>query len=211
MANDPVDRITGLRTAADVSKTETAETLKAYTLGTFTTLAEVRNTRLTGRIRIMAASRFFRLDTEDTSVDDDTEASPVVIDADGNHWVAIEGERYDLQFSFTGPIGASEMLNPAGAPLDAPLEFLAGLPGSFIYAIDTPPAAEFTLTFKTSVDKGATWTSAFTATIAAGEREAEVALAADFTLPAGGLLRPFAPVSADASLETIVGVIAARR
>lgn len=205
---DPLDLVTGLTSPVDVSKPQTVAYLKSD-LHWFATASSVRALDLSARTRIMIGSRFFRKDTSDLSADDGTETSLVVIDGAGTHWLVIEGERYDLQYSGTGQIGSDEGLNPGFAP--TPLELLAGLPGSFWYAIDAVPTNQNITSFKKSLDKGATWTQVFTATIAAGQRAATFSLAADVTLPAGAILRPFGPTIVDPTLETVGGVIAARR
>jgi|GEM_PF-6476782 len=208
---DPLDQITGLTSdsdTADVSKS----LHRAYIvddLHYFSTCAAVRARDLSRRSRILIGSRFFRKDTEDTSADDLTETSPTVIDAAGIHWLVIEGERYDLPWSTSGQMGASEAL-PAIAVV-TPLTLPAGLPGSIACAAEVVPTSNFTVTWKKSVDFGATWSDVFTATIAAGEREGSFTLAADATIPAGSLLQPVGPASADATLAGFTATIAALR
>ena len=206
---DPVEQVTGLSSGDDVSKTEFVAYQKTRSLGVFASCAEVRNTDLSARTRIIAGSRFFRKDTEDTSADDGTEATLVIIDGAGNHWPVIEGERYDLPWSSSGQMGASETL-PAIAVV-TPLTLPAGLPGSVVCAAETVPTNDFTVTWQKSTDFGATWSTVFTATILAGEREGAFTLAADATIPAEALLRPVGPASADATVEGFTATIAALR
>jgi hypothetical protein len=205
---DPVEDIHGIDTAEDVSKTDFVAYEKSN-LYAFATCAAVRNIDLSGRTRIMAGSRFFRKDTSDTSADDGTESTPTIIDGAGNHWLVIEGERYDLIFGSSGLYGDGEAL-PA-YPVVIPLLLPAGLPGSVVIAAEAAPAADATITFKKSIDYGATWANAFTALIAAGQRHASLTLAADLSLPAGALLRPVMPSTHDASLKGLTAAIAAIR
>jgi len=208
---DPIDLIDGLTSdvdTADVSKPETRGELKAV-IRAFTSCAEVRALNLTGRRRIMAGSRFFRKDTEDTSADDLTETTPTIIDADGNHWLVIEGERYDLPWSTSGQMGSSETL-PALA-IVTPLTLPAGLPGSIVCAAEAATTSDFTVTWQKSTDYGANWSTVFTATIPAGMREGSFTLAADATIPAGALLRALGPASSDATMEGFTATIAALR
>lgn len=211
---DPVDLIGGLTADTDtddVNKADLRDYEKRRNIGLFTSCAEVRTLDLSGRTRIYAGTRFFRKDTDDLTPDDLTETTACIIDDDGNHWLPIEGERYDLVFSATGQIGDGEGLGLAFAPLDQPLTLLAGLPGSTWYAVDHAPAGSHVTTFKMSTNYGASWTTLFTATIASGQRVATFSLAADVTIPAGAIIRPYGPATHDASISTVGGVIAARR
>ncbi len=208
---DPVDQIVGLTSDVDdddVEKPGTRAEFKAV-LRAFSTCADVRSRDLSGRTRIMVGSRFFRKDTSDTSADDLSETTPTIIDDGGNHWLVIEGERYDIPFSSTGLLGDGEAL-PA-FPVVTPLTIPAGCPGSVGFAVDEVPTAQVIVTFKKSLDYGATWTSAFTLTIAAGERVGAFALASDLSLPAEALLRPYGPATHDATMEGLSITIAALR
>lgn len=205
---DPVEQIAGLTEPLAVSKPDMVAYLKAE-LHCFADCAAVRNADLSGRLRLMAGSRFFRNDPSDLAADDMTETTPVIIDAGGNHWLLIEGERYDLQFGSTGLLGDGEAL-PA-SPIPIPLLLPAGLPGSFCYAVDGLPTGGAVISFKKSLDYGATWSAVFTAAFAPGARVATLALAADLSLPAGALLRPYGPNPHDATLQSLTAVVAAIR
>lgn len=208
---DPVKEITGLESGASIANVDKGEFI-AFEQGNmhvFATCADVRNRDLSGRTRIMAGSRFFRLDTEDVSQDDETERTPTIIDDGGNHWLVIEGERYDLPWSTSGQMGSSETL-PAFA-IVTPLTLPADLPGSVICAAEVAPTSDFTVTWQKSTDFGATWSTVFTGTILAGAREGSFTLAADATIPPGALLRPVGPASADATMEGFTATIAALR
>ena len=203
---DPLSLVTGLTTAVDVSKPQTVAYLKAD-LHCFTTAAAVRSLDLSGRTRIMIASRFFRKETTSTSLDDGTETSLVVIDGAGNHWAVIEGERYDLPYSSSGLLGDGEELPAIG--IVTPLILPAGLPGSVIFC-DVAPTAQAIFTFKKKTGAGA-WTTVFTATIAAGATQGTFTLAADATLAAEDRLRPVGPTPHDSTLEGFIATIAAIR
>ena len=203
---DPLSAITGRTTAVDVSKSEDY----AYFLADihwFATCATVRSLDLSARTRIMIGSRFFRKDTSDTSADDMTETSLVVIDGDGTHWLVIEGERYDLIFPSSGLLGDGEEL-PA-VPIPTPLTLPASLPGSLAFC-DVAPTSEAIFTFKKKTGAGA-WTSVFTVTFAAGAITGSFTLAADASLAAGDRLRPVCPATHDPTLEGFTATIAALR
>lgn len=204
---DPIDLIDGLNSADDVSKSETRAELKAI-VRQWATCSEVRSLDLSARSRIMIGSRFFRKDTSDTSADDMTETSLVVIDGAGTHWLVIEGERYDMPFSFTGQFGDSEKLNAIAVV--TPLELPAGLPGSLAFGM-VIPTAQTVVTFERSLDSGATWTALFTVTFAIGSRAGVFALVADATLANGSLLRPAGQATHDATFAGFTATIAALR
>lgn len=85
MANDPVDDIDGLNSAADVSKTETRAELKAV-VRVFANADAVRAVDLSGRTRIIVGDNLYKKDTGSTAEDDGLN---VIHDDAGNHWVLI--------------------------------------------------------------------------------------------------------------------------
>jgi hypothetical protein len=208
---DPLDQITGLTSDIDDDDVGKADH-RAYIvddLHFFATCAAVRARDLSRRSRIMVGSRFFRKDTEDTSADDLTETTTTLIDNAGNHWLVIEGERYDIPFPTTGLLGDGEPLPAFGVV--TPLMIPAGCPGSIGFAVDEVPTGEVIITFKKSLDYGVSWTNAFTLTIAAGERVGSFTLASDLSLPAYSLLRPYGPATHDPTMESFTATIAALR
>lgn len=204
---DPLSQVTGRTTSLDVSKLEDYAYFLAD-LHWFATCAEVRGIDLSARTRIMIGSRFFRKDTEDLSIDDGSETSSVVIDGAGIPWLVIEGDRYDLPFSFTGQFGDAEKLNAIAVV--TPLTLPAGLPGSLAFC-QAVPTAQTVVTFERSLDNGATWAALFTVTFAIGSRTGVFALAADATLVNGSLLRPAAQATHDATFAGFTATIAALR
>lgn len=206
---DPVDLIGGLADTGNVSKVDFRAYEKARNVGVFATCAEVRGLDLSGRTRIIAGSRFFRKDTSDVSADDMTEATPVIVDDAGNHWMVIEGERYDITFSTSGLLGDAETLPPV--VILTPLTIPASLPGSYLIASEDAPQGTPTITFEKSADFGANWSTAFTGTFTAAAREGAFSLVGDLTLPAGMLLRPKGPATHDPLMAGLVIGIAALR
>lgn len=206
---DPLTGITGLTSALDVSKPETVAYLKSD-LHFFATASEVRSLDLSGRSRIMVGSRFFRKDTSDTSADDMTETSLVIIDGAGTHWLVIEGERYDMPFSFTGLFGDAEKLNAIA--IVTPLILPAGLPGSLAFVSGlTAPTAQTIVTFQKSSNAGVSWSALFTVTFAAGARTGTFTLAADTTLAYGDMIRPAGQATHDPTFSGFTATIAALR
>lgn len=208
---DPRDQITGLTSDVDTDDVSKSDH-RAYIvddLHFFSTCNDVRARDLSARSRIMVGTRFFYNDTDDTSEDDLTETTLVIIDGVGTHWLVIEGERYDMPFASTGVLGPGEAL-PAIVVV-TPLTLPADLPGSYAIAANEVATADATITYEKSTDGGVTWADVCSVQILAGERFGTFTLAADANLPAGCLFRPYGPATADATLAGFTTTIAAMR
>lgn len=204
---DPVEEVTGLASSANVSKSEFVSYEKERGIAIFPTADEVRGRDLSARLRIMIGSRFFRKDTQDTSADDDTETSTVVIDAAGTHWVLIEGEKYDIGFEAAALLSDGERLPPWN--VITPFQLLEDLPGS-IATVDEAPDAEAVFLIRRK-PSGSSESTVGSITFASGETEGTFAFAADVSFAVGDQLRIVCPDPRNETLRTFAATIAAVR
>lgn len=187
-----------------------AQAIESYSPFVATAVSEIttRNLNRTMHVVLITGSsiRFYKYDATSVAAED---GETVILDSEDRPFVLVQrGDRYDLPFSYTGAFADGELLNPIGVV--TALTLPATLPGSVAFCL-TVPTAEKVFTFQKSTDDGATWSTLFTVTFAAGARVGTFTLAANATLAAADMIRPVAPAAADATLAGFVATIVTTR
>lgn len=117
------------------------------------------------------------------------------------------GETYDLIFTSSGMVGDGEAFPAVVVP--AYLTLKAGLALSWVVA-DVAPLNSYTVTFQSKRGAGS-WTTIFTATFTAGQKQAAITLADDVELVPGDLIRPVGAATHDPNLQGLTATIVADR
>lgn len=183
---------------------ETYAPFVAFSVADITT----RNLERTRHVVLITGSaiRFYKYDATNA---EDEDGETVIWDSEDRPFVLVQrGDRYDIPFSYTGPLGEGEKLNPIA--IVTPLVLPSGLPGSLAFCLE-PPDSEAVVLFERSADEGASWSEIFTLTFGAGQRKGALTMASDVALSVGDMLRPVAPSPIDATMEGLVVTIVATR